>query len=135
MANALYDAGRDGFLLGQIDWDTDDIRAILIDTSAYTVNLSSHDFLNDVPGGARVAVAALTSEASLGANGTADAADVTFPSVPGGDTVSAVIIYKHTGTESTSRLIAYYDTVTNMPLATNGGDITLQFHTSGLFKL
>jgi hypothetical protein len=29
MANALYDPGREGFLDGSIDWDTDDIRVML----------------------------------------------------------------------------------------------------------
>jgi len=47
MASILYDKGREGFLDGSIDWDTDDVRAILVDAGAYTVS-AAHDFLDDI---------------------------------------------------------------------------------------
>lgn len=135
MSNALYDKGREGFLDGSIDWDTDDIRCILIDTADYTVDLATHDNLDDVPGDARVATSgALTSKTVT--DGVADAADVTLSSVTG-DTCEAIVIYKHTGTESTSRLIAYIDTATGLPVTPNGGDITIQWDSGAnkIFKL
>jgi hypothetical protein len=136
MANGLYDAARASFLNGDIDWTNDDIRAILVDTGAYTVNLGTHDFLDDIPGGARIAVSsALGSKTSTA--GVADAADVTFTAVSGA-TVEAVVIYKHTGTDSTSNLIAYMDTgMTGLPVTPNGGDITVQWAntTNRIFKL
>ena len=55
MANALYDKGRQGFLEGSIDWDTDTIKVVLIDTADYTVNLATHQYLSDIPAAARVA--------------------------------------------------------------------------------
>lgn len=132
MANALYDKGRQGFLEGAIDWDTNDIRAILVDTADYTVDIANHDNLDDIPAGARVAVsAALSGKAVL--NGVADADDVTFSTVSG-DTVEALVIYQHTGTESTSRLIAYLDSGTGLPLTPNGGNITIQWD-SGVNKI
>ncbi|MBA7630623.1 hypothetical protein ES703_38147 [subsurface metagenome] len=135
MANALYNKGREGFLDGNIDWDTDDIRCILIDTADYTVDLATHDNLDDVPGDARVATSgALTSKTVT--DGVADAADVTLSSVTG-DTCEAIVIYKHTGTESTSRLIAYIDSATGLPVTPNGGDITIQWDSGAnkIFKL
>jgi len=135
MANALYNKGREGFLDGNIDWDTDDIRCILIDTADYTVDLATHDNLDDVPGDARVATSgALTSKTVT--DGVADAADVTLSSVTG-DTCEAIVIYKHTGTESTSRLIAYIDIATGLPVTPNGGDITIQWDSGAnkIFKL
>jgi hypothetical protein len=45
------------------------------------------------------------------------------------------VIYKHTGTESTSTLIAYIDSGTNLPVTPNGGDITVQWNASGIFSL
>ena len=135
MANALYNKGREGFLDGNIDWDTDDIRCILIDTADYTVDLATHDNLDDVPGDARVATSgALTSKTVT--DGVADAADVTLSSVTG-DTCEAIVIYKHTGTESTSRLIAYIDSATGLPVTPNGGDITIQWDAGAnkIFKL
>lgn len=135
MANVLYDKGRQGFLDGSIDWDTDDIRAILIDTADYTVNLSTHDNLDDIPGAARVAVSgALTTKTVV--DGVADADDVTFSAVSG-DECEAIVLYKHTGTESTSRLIAYIDDATGLPVTPNGGDIEVQWAggASKIFKL
>lgn len=41
MANVLYDKGREGFLDGSIDWDTDDIRVVLC-RSTYTYS-AAHD--------------------------------------------------------------------------------------------
>lgn len=136
MANALYDFGRQAFLDGDIDWSSDDIRVILVDTVDYTVNLATHNALDDVPSGARVAVSsALTGKSSTA--GVADAADVTFSAVTG-DPSEALVIYKHTGTESTSLLIAYIDTATGLPVTPNGGNITVAWsETAGqkIFKL
>lgn len=136
MASALYDKGREGFLDGSIDWDTDDIRAILVDTGAYTVDLATHDMLDDVPSGARVAVSSALGSKTVTA-GVADAADVTFTSVTGAS-VEAIVLYKHTGVESTSRLIAYIDTASSgLPVTPNGGDITIQWDSGSnkIFKL
>ena len=135
MANALYDHGREGFLDGSIDWDTDDIRCILIDTDDYSVDLAAHDNLDDIPGAARVAVSGAFAGKTVAA-GVANANDVTFSSVTG-DPCEAIVIYKHTGTESTSRLIAYIDNATNLPVTPNGGDITVQWSevAEKIFKL
>ena len=135
MANELYDKARQGFLDGSIDWDTDDIRAILIDTDDYTVDLANHDNLDDIPAAARVAVSgALTGKTVT--NGVADAADVTFSAVTG-DQSEALVLYKHTGTESTSRLIAYIDSATGLPVTPNGGDTEVKWAAGDdkIFKL
>src|SRR5690348_14993943 len=39
MANSLYDKGREGFLDGSIDWDTDTIKAALVDLGAQKENI------------------------------------------------------------------------------------------------
>ena len=135
MANALYDKGRQGFLDGSIDWDTDDIRVILIDTDDYTVDLAVHDNLDDIPGAARVKVSgALTAKTVT--DGVADAADVVLSAVTG-DECEALVIYKHTGVESTSRLIAYIDSATGLPVTPSGEDITIQWDDGAnkIFKL
>ena len=135
MGNALYDKGREGFLDGSIDWDTNDIRVILIDVADYTVNLATHTFLNEVPAISRVATSgALTSKTV--AAGVADAADVVLAAVTG-DPSEAIVVYQHTGVETTSRLIAYIDTATGLPVTPNGGDITIQWDNGAnkIFKL
>ena len=135
MANALYDKGREGFLDGSIDWDTDDIRCILVDTDDYSVDLANHDNLDDIAAGARVAVSGALASKTVTA-GVADATDVTFSTVSG-DQSEALVIYKHPGVEGTSRLIAYIDTATGLPVTPSGGDIIIQWDSgeSKIFKL
>lgn len=133
--SALYDKGREGFLDGSIDWDTNNIKAVLVDTGAYTVNLGTHDFLDDIASGARIATSGNLTSKTVTA-GVADAADVTFTAVSGA-TVEAIVIYADSGAEATSRLIAYIDTATGLPLTPNGGDVTVAWDNGAnkIFKL
>lgn len=135
MANALYDKGREAFLNADIDWLADTIKVILIDAADYTVDLATHVALDDIPVAARVAISpALASKTST--NGVADAADVTFSLVTG-DQSEALVLFKDTGSEPTSLLIAYIDTATGLPVTPNGGDITVQWDNGAnkIFKL
>lgn len=135
MANALYDKGREGFLDGSIDWDTNDIRLILIDEADDTIDLSVDDNLDDRAALARVATSGAFASKTV-TNGVADAADVTLSAVTG-DQSESIDIYKHTGVEATARLICNIDTATGLPVTPNGGDITIQFDSGAnrIFKL
>lgn len=133
MANALYGKGKEAFLQADIDWLTDNIKCVLVDTAAYTPNFSTDDFLADIPSGDRIATSGnLSSKTST--LGVADAADVTFTAVTG-DVSEALVIYKDTGVEGTSPLICYIDTATGLPVTPNGGDITIEWNASGIFAL
>ena len=135
MANALYDKGREGFLDGSIDWDTNDIRLILIDEADDTIDLAVDDNLDDRAAPSRVATSGAFASKTV-TNGVADAADVTLSAVSG-DQSESIDIYKHTGTEATARLICNIDTATGLPVTPNGGDITIQFDSGAnkIFKL
>ena len=135
MANTLYDYARQRFLEAQINWMTDTIKVILVDTGAYTAQTSVHQYLSDIPTSARIAgPVPLTAKSTTG--GAADAADITFTSVSG-TSIEAIIIYVDTGTESTSPLIAFIDTATGLPITPNGGDIIVTWDngTNKIFKL
>lgn len=133
MANALYDSGRERFLGGDLDWDTNTILVSLVDAADYTINLAADDFWNDVPGAAVVATSsALSSKTKVG--GTADAADITFSTVTG-DPSEYLNIRQDTGVSSTSALIGNMDTATGLPVTPNGGNITVTWNGSGIFKL
>lgn len=135
MANSLYDSGREGFLAGDIDWDANDIRIILIDEADDTIDLAADNFLDDRAAGSRVATStALASKTTTA--GVADAADKTFTAVTG-DQAESIDGYKHTGTESTSNLIFNIDTATGLPVTPNGGDITVAWDSGAnrIFKL
>lgn len=134
MANGLFDAGRAGFLGGTIDWDTDDIRAILIDETDDTPVLATDDFLDDIAAAAREEVSGSFASKTITA-GVADAADVTW-SATSGDSCDGILIYKHTGTDATAALIAYINVASGLPVSL-GGDVTAQWDSGAnkIFKL
>lgn len=125
MANALYDLGRESFLRGEISWNTDNIKLVLVDTGAYTPNLVTDQFLSNIPGGAIIATSANLGSKTTTA-GVADAADVVLSAVTGVQS-EAVVVYQDTGVAGTSRLIAYIDTATGLPATPSGGDITIEW--------
>lgn len=135
MANSLYDRGRESFLKGELNWVSDNVKVVLVDAADYTVSLATHQFLSDVPSGARVATSAnLTTKTATA--GVADADDTIFIGATG-DMSEALVIYQDTGTASTSRLIAYIDTATGLPIQPNTGDITVVWSNGSdkIFKL
>lgn len=135
MANALYDKGRESFLKGEISWNSNDIKAVLVDTGAYTLDIANHQFLSDIPGGARIATSPNLSTKTTTA-GVADCADIVVSLVTGA-TVEAVVFYQDTGVAGTSRLIGYVDTGLGLPFTPNGANITLTIDNGAnkLFKL
>lgn len=123
MANALYAKGREGFLAGDIDWDANTIKIMLIDEADDTIDLAADDNLDDRAAGSRVATSgALASKTTT--DGVADAADVTFSAVTG-DQAESIDGFKDTGAEGTSRLIFNIDTATGLPVTPNSGDIVV----------
>lgn len=131
MANALYAKGKEKILSGSINLPSDTIKASLL-SSSYTANLSTDEFWSGISANL------LNTSQTLGSKsvtaGVFDAADVTFTAVTSGSTVKAVVIWKDTGTPSTSPLLVYIDTITGFPLATNGGDITITWD-NGSYKI
>lgn len=125
MANALYGKAKEGFLNGDIDWSSDTIKAALV--RGYTVGLTTHQFLSDVTGTGGGTIVSTTDALSskTGTLGVADAADAVFSAVSAGAACPNVILYQDTGTASTSRLIAYVDTATGLPVTPSGADITV----------
>lgn len=130
MANALFGPGREGFLLGEIDYDTAVIKVSLI--RSYTFS-STHKFVSDVTGAGGVLVGAATLASKTGTNGTADAADVTFTGPTANANPHSILIYQASAVTggadvaaSAQRVIAYLDTGTGIPVPSlNGGDVTV----------
>lgn len=124
MANALYGKGKEKLLSAAINLSSDTIKAALV-SSAYSQNLSTDEFYSDISANV------LDTPETLGSKtvtlGVFDAADPTFVAVAAGSTAKAVVLYKDTGLASSSPLLAYIDTITGFPLATNGGDVAIQW--------
>ena len=138
MANTLYDHGREGFLAGDIDWDADTIKVCLVDEEDYTVDLANHETFNQVTAGSRATngiSGAFTSKTV--AAGVADAANVTLTQVSGDESEALVIYQDDGGCEDTSRLIAYINSATGLPVILNGGDININWDDGSdkIFKL
>lgn len=136
MGNKLFDKGREKFLRGEISWNSDDIRAVYVDTTKYTADLVNHEFLSDIPSAGRRAMSnALTGKTTTA--GVAGADDITWDPIAAGDPCQAVVFIKYTGTASTSPLISYHDTATDLPMTPNGGAMILRVSNGAnkLFKL
>lgn len=135
MANKLYPKGRQKFLEGSVAWLTDTIKVTAV-TAGYAQS-DAHEFISSVGAGSRVVTSgALTAKTST--NGAGDAADVVYTAVPGGSTIVGLVVWKDTGVEGTSPVLAWYDTkadTTAISVATNGGDITVSWAAAGLFTL
>lgn len=135
MANAVYPKYKEALLTGStnISLTSGTVKAVLVDLADYTYS-AAHDFLDDVPSGARVGTPQTIGSVTVTA-GLFDGADITFPSVTG-DQAEAIVIYIDTGSEATSRLVAFLDTgVTGLPVTPNGGNIGVTWNASGILQL
>ena len=129
MANKLYPLGAQK-ILGAVNLSTDTIKAALL-SDAYTYS-AAHEFLSDVSATVLDTAVTLTSKSITG--GVFDAADVVFALVAPGANAKFVVLYVDTGVAGTSSLLFLVDTATGLPMATNGGDITVQWD-SGANKI
>jgi hypothetical protein len=122
-----------------INWSSDTIKVALA-TSSYTPNQDTHDFFNDVTnevtgtgytaGGATLG--SKTATYTTGTNTCAfDAADTSWTT----STVTArfAIVYKSTGTASTSPLICYVDF--GADVVSSGGTFAITWDSAGIWSL
>jgi hypothetical protein len=130
MANALYPKAKEAFLAADIDMQVDTIKIALVDTGEYSYD-NAHQYRSDISNNAVISTATLANKTVV--SGVFDADDATFTSVSGAN-CEALIIFQDTGNQATSRLIAYIDSATGLPILPNGGDITVAF-SSGSSKI
>ena len=120
MASTLYPLGKQAFLSGSIDLTSDTIKAALINTDLYSFDPTHDSWSMASPGLVGIGLPIGSPTIDVPSPGVFDGADITYTAVTG-PMVSAIIIYKDTGDDATSPLIAYIDGVSVMP---NGGDIS-----------
>lgn len=140
MANVIYNSFKQKIMNGSIDLDTDTIKVALV-TSSYTPDQDAHDFFDDVTnevsasgtysaGGATLANKTVTQD-NTDNEGVFDADDVSFTSAT--ITARAAVIYKSTGTASTSPLIAYIDFGSDK--TSSSGTFTITWASEGILNL
>ncbi|HLC04810.1 MAG TPA: hypothetical protein VJK02_17380 [Anaerolineales bacterium] len=134
MANSLFNPGREGFLIGEIDYDTDDIRVMLV-RSTYSFD-ATDKFITDIGAVDNGRTAALAGK--TGTDGIADATNTSLVATAA-VACNALILFKHTGADATARLIGYIDTVASgLPLTPAAGgtvDINFDDGANKIFKL
>ena len=143
MANFLTNAYRNNLIgsdtFPNVQLDADTISIMFIDNADDTIVVTDAS-LSDVASAARVPSAASSpnlASKTLGVVGVGvfDALDVTFTTLSG-DQAEQLLLFKNTGSDATSILIACWDTFTSgMPITPNGGDVTVQWNISGIFSV
>lgn len=125
----LYDKGREGFLDGSIDWDTDNIKGAIV-TSTYTPAQATDTFVSTPAANIVARTGNLTAKTV-----TAGVANGTIPLMTAVTGAACIyfILYKDTGADGTSRLIAAYD----ISYTPSGNDLQIAFSTGAnkAFKL
>lgn len=139
MADVIYNNFKKLIMNGGIDLDTDTIKVALV-TSSYTPDQDTHDFFDDVTnevsgtgytaGGASLANKAVTAD-NTDNEGVFDADDVSWTTAT--ITARAAVVYKSTGTASTSALICYVDFGSDK--VSTAGTFTIAWNSEGILNL
>jgi hypothetical protein len=134
MANAVYPlykaASRSGG--ASVDLVGGSTKFVLIDTGAYTYS-AAHEFLSDIPSGARISITGALTGKSVDAGGAFKSANPTFTSVTS-VSVEAIALFVDTGSPTTSRLVFFQDTgVTGLPTTPAGASYNLIMDSAGWF--
>lgn len=154
----IPNATRKKFFDAAINFGSDTIKvALLKSTTEYSPDKDNHEFVNDVLDGgttgaeyddsgySRQTLGGLsTSQDNADDEGVWDANDVTFSSIgsaTGGQVIEAVLIYKQVGGDDTTpgddpilRIIDDTEAA-DLPLQTNGGDITISWDGEGIINI
>lgn len=142
MASFLYNKAKAEILRGNIPWVSSTLKMMLV-TASYSPN-PDHDFVSSASGnelsgtgyiagfggsGRHTLTGKTVTEDDSNDRAVADADDVTWLAINAG-TAAAGIIIKEVTSDADSILVAYMDIA---DVATNGGDLSLQFNIAGVF--
>ena len=144
MASFLYDIFRIN-IMGEdthtyVDLDDDTLGMFFVDEADDTPNQATDQDVADRAAAAQVPAFAsapnlANTVTSIDTNvGKFDADDLTFTTLSG-DQVESIDLWKDTGTDTTSVLIANFDDYTGLPLTPSGGDVTIVFAATGIIRI
>jgi len=148
---------KEELMEAQFDFLNDTLKVALVsDNTAYSFSPDTDTFVGDVLDGgttaqefqgtgySRQTLSNVTvTQDDTDDEGVADADDVTFTGLDG-DTIQAVLVYKEVGGDETTPgddpIIAVFDdnsagSLADLPLTTNGGDVTLAFSSEGIVNI
>ena len=143
MASFIYTHAKAEILKGNIDFDADDIRVLLVmnnttaDTEKDVDDIDAFTTLDEMDG-ANYARKALANEAVTedepNDRGEFDAGDVTWSSLGDGTRqIQAALVYKHVVDDTDSIPIAFIDD-SPYPLNPGGADHVIQWNAEGIIQ-
>lgn len=132
---AKYDALREAVGKGQLNLQTADIRLLPIRKAHYTPNFATHRNLTAIPSAARGPVSGTLPNKQVLATGWPTSDKAVSTNTEYTDEVDAIVLYLHTGTESTSILLYFDDEVTGLPTAPSGDSMEWSFDGTGIFRV
>jgi hypothetical protein len=136
MANKVYPKFKKKLLNGgaNVNLLTSNVKLVLVDTGAYTYS-DAHEFLSDIPSGARVAQSGNLTGKSVSDLGAFDSDDTSFTAVTGPSS-EALVGFVDTGVAGTSPLIWFEDTaVVGLPVTPAGASYNVIADSGGWFVL
>lgn len=139
MADVIYNSFKKLIMDGSIDLDTDTIKVALV-TSSYIPDQDTHTYFSSVTnevsgtgytaGGVTLANKTVTQD-NTDNEGVFDADDVSWTTAT--ITARAAVVYKSTGTASTSALICYIDFGADK--VSTAGTFTIAWNAEGILNL
>ena len=135
MANKVYPKLKKGFLSGvAVDLVGSNVKVVLLDLADYIYS-DAHEFLSDIPAGARVSTSPNLAGKTLSDLADFDSDDPVLPAVTG-DELEGLVMFVDTGTEATSKLVYFQDTgIAGAPLVPDGNDVKIAVNAAGWFRL
>lgn len=123
-----------------VDLDDDTLGVFFVDEADDTISQSADQDVADRAAAAQVPAFAsapnlTNNDVTIASNlATLDADDLAFTALSG-DQVESFDLFKDTGTDTTSVLIANFDSATGLPLTPSGGDVTIVWNASGIIRI
>ena len=133
--NVLYPKAKERMISGSaINLAGNTVFCTLV-SSSYTYN-AAHVLYASSVGGYQVGTTGTLGSKTF-TNGTFDAADITFSSVPATSNVTQLVIFQSGAGTGSDLLIAHFVSSSGaaIDVSTNDGDITINWNSSGIFSL
>jgi hypothetical protein len=112
VANFIYGKAKQSLLNGEFNISSDSLKVLLV-TDSYVPNQNTDQFVSNISSSyIKQRTSSLTNVTNV--LGVIDADNVLVTSYSGLP-FKALVIYKDSGADSTSRLLAYVDTATGIP--------------------
>ena len=110
--NFIYGKAKEALLNGQFNVSSDTLKVLLV-TQSYVPNQNVDQFVSNISNShIKVRTGALSGVTST--LGVLDASNLTYSNYDG-TSFHALVIYKDTGSDNTSRLLAYIDSANGIP--------------------